>query len=69
MAKKPEVGGDKKSPPKKMTPAEQSRAFIEKAREIGVDESGELLGRCSYGGFTPSFSTTRKAAMSVPSVS
>jgi hypothetical protein len=31
----------KKPPPKKMTPAEQSRAFIKKAREIGVDETGQ----------------------------
>jgi hypothetical protein len=41
MAQKPKVGGAKKPPPKKMTPAEQSRAFIEKAREIGVDETGK----------------------------
>lgn len=41
MAQKPKVGGAKKPPPKKMTQAEQSRSFIEKAREIGVDESGK----------------------------
>lgn len=41
MAQKPKVGGAKKPPPKKMTQAEQSRAFIEKAREIGVDETGK----------------------------
>lgn len=41
MAAKPKVGGAKKPPPKKMTQAEQSRAFIEKAREIGVDETGK----------------------------
>ena len=45
MAQKPKVGGAKKPPPKKMTPAEQSRAFIEKAREIGVDETGKEFER------------------------
>lgn len=42
MAPKPKAGGTKKPPGKKpkMTQKEQSRAFIEKAREIGVDESG-----------------------------
>ena len=41
MAAKPKVGGAKKPPPKKMTPAEQSERFIQTAREIGVDESGK----------------------------
>jgi len=41
MAQKPKAGGAKKPAPKKMTPKEQSRAFIDKARELGVDESGK----------------------------
>ncbi len=35
------VGGAKKPPPKKMTPAEQSERFIQTARDLGVDESGK----------------------------
>ena len=41
MGKKPKVGGAKKTAPKKMTQAEQSRRFVVTAREIGVDERGE----------------------------
>ena len=42
MAQKPKARGAKrKAPARKMTPAEQSRAFIKAAREIGVDESGK----------------------------
>lgn len=43
MPKKPKPANQR--PKIKMTPAEQSRAFIQKAREIGVDESGKEFER------------------------
>jgi hypothetical protein len=41
VAKKPEAGGTKRAPAKKITQAEQSKRFIKTAREIGVDETGK----------------------------
>ena len=42
MARKPKATGDPKPPKRrKMTQAEQSALFIETARKLGVDESGE----------------------------
>jgi len=46
MARKPKArGAKKKAPAKKMTKSQQSRAFLTKARELGVDETGEEFER------------------------
>jgi hypothetical protein len=45
MASKPKAGTPKKPPAKKMTQAEQSERFIQTARELGVDETGETFNR------------------------
>lgn len=45
MARKPKATSDPKPPKRKMTPEEQSALFIETARKLGVDESGEEFER------------------------
>ncbi len=45
MATKPKAGRPKKPPEPKMTKAEQSERFIQAARELGVDETGEEFER------------------------
>jgi hypothetical protein len=46
MDEKPKAGAPKKPPPKRrMTDAEQRERFIETARELGVDETGEEFER------------------------